>query len=155
MAGHFTKELWITPVDANGKKWRVRDEFAWHLGYEGSLLHAVIPSGFIYDLASVPWLAQPFVPHTVAPQASALHDFGYRHNQVRVVDHYYDGNQVSYTDEFVELSKEDWDYAFYQAMLSKKVSPTRARWALKGVAYGGGPTWRRHRKRNKKWDFYA
>jgi hypothetical protein len=153
MAGHFTGKLWITPVDANGKKWETGNPFAWHFGYEGSVLHALIPEGFIYDLASVPWIAQPLVPHTVAPQASALHDFGYRFNQVLVVKEMLPDGTYSYHGESVELGKKDWDYAFYQGMLSKGVSETRARWAYKGVKYGGGRTWRRHRERDKHWSY--
>lgn len=152
MAGHFTADLWITPVDANGKKWRTRDPFTWHFGYKGSLIHAVVPGGFVYDLASVPWLAQPLVPHTIAPQASALHDFGYRHNQALVVAGFKDGNAV-YEGDMIELSKADWDMAFYEGMLAKGVTAKRAGLAYAGVDIGGNGTWKRHRRRNEKWNY--
>ena len=110
-------------------------------------------AGHFTKEASVPWIAQPLVPHTVAPQASALHDFGYRHNQVHVVKESLGDGHYLYCDKLFELGKRDWDYAFYQAMLAKRVSETRARWAYKGVKYGGGRIWKGHRDRNTKWNY--
>ncbi len=151
MAGHFTEELSITPLDG-GDRWRVNDDFVWHIGHRNSLLHVIVPGGFIYDLASVPRPLRLIVPHTTAPQASALHDFGYRYNQVHVVSKYVRGFPV-YHDILTELDRSDWDRAFYDGMKAKGISTLRARMAYGGVAVGGGSTWSGHRERNLKWDY--
>lgn len=149
--GHFNCELSVTPLNG-GSEWRVNEDFVWHIGHKGSNFHVLVPKGFIYDLASVPAMLRPLIPNTTSPQASAVHDFGYRHNQVYVVMSW-DKDTPIYYPESVEMSRAEWDDAFYKGMLVRGVSRLRAWSAYKGVRLGGRWPWNSHRKRNEKWSY--
>lgn len=141
----FTDEISLTPVQGSNKLWRVNDEFAWHIGRKGSDYHVIVEAGFVYDLASVPMIARPVVPHTTAPQASALHDKGYRDNEIWIVKEWVDGEPI-YLDEPHKMHREFWDVQFLQAMTALEVFPARAQAAYAGVRAGGWYSWKKHRK---------
>ena len=145
----FTREISLTPVNGAGKLWRNNRQFAWHIGGKGSYLHVVVPAGFVYDLASVPMLARPVVPHTIAPQASCLHDFMYRHNYYWKVDTWDEEGNPVYSQYPLVGDKKLADHEFLEGMLACKVKPWRANLAYQGVNFGGYGAWNDHRKHGR------
>lgn len=143
MLGHFTSEVSLTPLRGNRERWRVNKGFQWHIGYRNSDFHVLVPAGFVYDLASVPMLARPIVPHTTAPQASALHDYGYRHNCVWVIKRW-DNDIPVYHGTPIGMDRAFWDQQFYEGMIALDVFDHRALAAYAGVRAGGWMSWNKH-----------
>ena len=149
----FTEEISLTPLIGDNELWRVNNTFAWQVGSVGSRLHVVVPEGFIYDLASVPKLARLVVPHTTAPQSSALHDFMYRYNQVLVVEYWEDDGTPVYRNDPVPAGKYISDREYLKAMLALRVRTYRAKSAYYGVRLGGGSSWKGLRENNLVYDY--
>lgn len=140
----FTSPIKLTPIPG-GKLWCVTEGFAWHVGAAGSDLHVCVEAGFMYDLASVPWVGRLVVPHTTAPQSSALHDHGYRFNTVRVVESR-EGDEVVYKDRSLRMTRLFWDEQYRQAMIALDVPLAIVFLTYWGVRLGGKRTWDKYRR---------
>lgn len=66
---------WVNP------RWAVADTFRYAFGHKASDEVYIVPKGYIFDGASVPWPATAFVPktHPLYIGATALHDYLYEH----------------------------------------------------------------------------
>ena len=76
MMSSFTSELIVTPLD--GRRWKLKKEFTYHIGSKCSSKKIMIPSGFITDFASSPRIFWPIVsPWGKWGKAAVLHDYLY------------------------------------------------------------------------------
>lgn len=73
----FTDMLVVSPL-GDGKFWRLRNSFSYHIGEEGSSNRVTVPEGFCTDFASVPrplwWLFPTWGRYG---NAAVIHDFCY------------------------------------------------------------------------------
>lgn len=73
----FTRPL-ILMYDSENNTWKTTREFSYHVGLEESDDIITVPAGFETDLASIPPIAEMFIPKSgVYNQAAVLHDFLY------------------------------------------------------------------------------
>jgi hypothetical protein len=72
----FKTSITISPVDGQGRFWRVERTLVFHSALLGRTL--TVKRGFICDLNSMPRLSWIVSPKTDYPAAGALHDWGYR-----------------------------------------------------------------------------
>ena len=83
-----------------------------------------IPTGFIFDGASIPWLLQPIVRKGGKIFAPAcIHDFLYRH---------------------AKGDRKACDIVFHTALLENGVNPSKAQTIYLGVRTGGWVAWRKN-----------
>jgi len=102
----FTERPLLTPLPC-GKKWVVRKEFYYDVGYKGSDDRITIPAGFITDLATSPRILWSIIPpfgRYLSP--SILHDYLYFSK---------------------EVSRKKSDEIFYEAMLISGVKKWKAK----------------------------
>lgn len=94
----------------------------------GALDHELLPAGFSFDGASVPWVARrSFPPDRGEHWAPAiLHDYYYRHHRQA------DGRFIS---------RADADRRFLAAMRLYGTPPWRARMMYRAVRIGGARAW--------------
>ena len=107
----FTTPLIVSPMP-DGRKWRLFKEFTYHIGsgYSNDYVH--VPTGFITDFASVPWVLWAWLPSWGKyGKAAVVHDYLYRTHQ---------------------RSRKEADDIFYEAML---VGGTK-QWKAKIIHYG-------------------
>lgn len=73
----FTKLLIVSPLP-DGKKWVLRDEFSYDIGYKGSGNTITVPKGFVTDFASVPRVFWNIYPRWGKyGNAAVIHDYLY------------------------------------------------------------------------------
>jgi hypothetical protein len=73
----FTSELIIEPLE-NGRDFRLKREFSYHLGSEFSRQWVKVNKNFISDFASIPKLLTIFLPAWAkVNKSSVLHDYLY------------------------------------------------------------------------------
>lgn len=74
----FTKPLLVSPL-GDGRRWELRDDLSYDVGYEGSPERIAVPAGFITDFASIPRLFWPVIGHPMGryAQAAVIHDWMY------------------------------------------------------------------------------
>ena len=107
----FTTPLIVSPRP-DGRKWRLFKEFTYHIGSEYSNDYVHVPTGFITDFASVPWVLWAWLPSWGKyGKAAVVHDYLYQTSQ---------------------RSRKEADDIFYEAML---VGGTK-RWKAKLMYYG-------------------
>jgi len=108
--------------------WRLEDEYIHRLDD----CHMHIPSGFTFDLASIPrplWrIIAPFELSIVAP---LCHDWLYRF-----------GGTPAFVHPDRTWTREEADHLFHADMIAEGVSRIRARTAYRAVRMFGGRAWR-------------
>ena len=95
-----------------------------------------VPSGFIFDGASIPAFAQPttgnrFGPRFIGP--ALIHDFGYRYAKDSMGQ---------------SIGRKKWDKVFLYALKRNGVSWWDRQKIGKALALFGGFAWRKHRKKD-------
>ena len=71
----FVDELVITPLD-DGKNWKLKKEFRYHVGKYPSNDIITVPAGFITDFASIPRILwRIFPPWGKYGKAAVVHDY--------------------------------------------------------------------------------
>lgn len=81
---HFKATIHLSPVDGQGRIWRVDKALVFYSAVLGRTL--TVPKDFICDLNSMPRLAWIVSPKTDFPAAGALHDWGYRNGHLLQAD---------------------------------------------------------------------
>lgn len=73
----FTRPLIVSPLP-DGRRWVLREEFSYDIGYEGSGKSIIVPVGFITDFASIPRLFWMIYPKWGKyGNAAVVHDYLY------------------------------------------------------------------------------
>ena len=112
----FTENLIVSPLK-DGKKWVVRKEFFYEVGFEGSGDIVVVPVGFITDFTSVPKLFWGIFPKWDRyGKASVVHDYLYYSH---------------------EKTQEEADYIFYEGMIVLGVEEYKAKMLYAAVKVFG------------------
>jgi len=71
----FTAPLIVESMP-DGRRWRLVDKFAYHVGSYPSGFVIEVPTGFMTDFASVPWMFWWLIPPTGRyGKACVIHDF--------------------------------------------------------------------------------
>lgn len=82
---NFTDPLAVEPfITARGKvRWRTLKAFSWQIHYKALSPSILVPEGFVFDGATVPWGITLFLPraHPLYLQAAALHDWMLTHER--------------------------------------------------------------------------
>ena len=117
----FVSELVVTRLISKKHSWQLDEDLIWK---DGDIL-IVIPKGFQFDFASVPWLFQRVFPKSGGKydRASCAHDFLY-------VTEYFD--------------RKSCDELFLKAMLSDGVPKWKAYSMYWAVRLGGWYVWNKH-----------
>jgi hypothetical protein len=99
----FLNQLEFTPLD-DGRRFKVTEEFCYHVGELGSRDIIKVPAGFVTDLASIPrilWAIYP--PFGKYTKAAVVHDLLYREgkrSRKEADTIFYEAMKVSGCDEF-------------------------------------------------------
>jgi len=101
----------------------------------------IVPAGFRTDGASIPrvfWstTGSPFNPDFSA--ASLIHDFGYKHGYIYIIEH---GKQ-----KFLPLSRKEHDKLFRDNLKIAGVGLYTRNKMYYGVRAGGWKAWNKHRR---------
>jgi len=124
----FTSELNVTPLGNN--KWKVNDEFEYHVGCYPSNEIINVPIGFITDFASIPRILWTIIdPVGKHGKAAVIHDYCYA--------------TACY-------SRKRSDEIFLEAMEVLKVEEWKRKVMFYSVSYFGWFAWNKHRKREQK-----
>jgi hypothetical protein len=121
----FTKPLIVEPLD-NGREWKLKEEFEYHVGTEDSEEVIRVPAGFVTDFASVPRLIWSILPPWGKyGKAAVVHDFCY-------------GTEL--------YPRKRCDEIFLECMVVLQVSSWK-RWSMYLAVRGfGWLVWRKHTK---------
>jgi hypothetical protein len=117
----FTRELITTPLK-DGKRWVIRREFFYDVGFEGSGDRITVPVGFVTDLTSVPKIFWSLLPRwDKYGQAAVIHDYLYFSH---------------------EKDRKDSDKIFYEAMRVLGVDKWKAKLMYNSVRLFGNMSFR-------------
>ena len=74
----FTSPLIVSPLP-DGRRWKLIEEFDYHVGSETSTWIVHVPAGFVTDFASVPWgLWNIFPTWGKYGKGAVIHDYLYQ-----------------------------------------------------------------------------
>jgi hypothetical protein len=108
----FTDNLIVSPLK-DSKRWVVRKEFSYDVGFEGSNNTIVVPAGFITDYASIPQFLWSLFPNVGKyTSAAVIHDFlYYSHERTRK-----EADDI-FKEGMIVLGVEEWKAnLFYSAV---------------------------------------
>lgn len=116
----FTTPLIVSPLP-DGRRWRLFRSFSYHRGSRYSKDIITVPTGFITDFASIPWVLWSWLPSWGKyGKAAVIHDYIYQtHCKTR----------------------EEADKIFYEAMLVGGTKKWKAGLMYYGVRIGGFLAW--------------
>ena len=129
------------------RKWRVMEDWCYPLRKDGKTIKLIVPKGFDFDGASIPRLLWFFLnPTGLLLIPGLIHDYAYRYDQMWQLDA--NGKIIAFPKP-PKNGKCYWDNLFYE--IGRQVNGFWLLDALAwmGVVFGGGTTWRKHRKKRK------
>ena len=121
--------LVVSPLP-DGKRWVLRREFFYDIGYEGSKNSVIVPSGFVTDFASIPrifWMIYP--KWGKYGNGAVIHDYLY-------------WEQI--------FSREKSDKIFLEAMVVLGVSSYDCKVIYNLVRLFGDKSWERNKRRKRE-----
>lgn len=123
----------------DGDKWRVTEDFGYHLGEPGGEEFVSVPAGFLTDFASIPRVLWPVLPPTGKyGKAAVIHDKLYQ----EAIIHTQGGTRSCNRGEADGILKEAMEVLGVGRM---------ARWTIyAGVRSGGWLSWKRYRDAEQK-----
>ena len=122
----FTSPLIVSPMP-DGRRWKLFRSFTYHIGSKYNKNVVTVPSGFITDFASIPWLFWSWLPSWGKyGKGAVVHDRLYQTH---------------------EVSRGMADLIFYEAMLVGGTKKWKARLMYFAVRICG---WSTYYKRSKK-----
>jgi len=123
----------LFPPFGDRKEWEVV-EFFRYVSKEGWLV--LVPEDFLTDLASIPqWLRSIFGVNKRETVGAVIHDFGYRHKHVMLMN--------VFTQECRVLTRSEWDNMLKDVMILGGTMKIRWQAIFAGVRAGGWWTWRK------------
>ena len=136
----FTTPLIVSPMP-DGRKWKLFKEFTYHIGskYSKDFIH--VPTGFVTDFASVPWVFWTFLPYWGKyGKAAVIHDYLYQFLRQMLEQPQY----KPLFDSFYyakENPRKFADDVFHEAMLVGGTKPWKAKVMYWGVRAFGWLAW--------------
>ncbi len=131
------------------RKWRVVEDFYYHLPWWAVRADVVIPKGFIFDGASIPRpLWGVLSPVGLLLVQGLIHDYAYMHDYLLVADLYENDEETRYRWNR-HIGRKTWDKLFRdigREVNGMVIINDLAYWALR---IGGWMAWNAHRKREK------
>lgn len=139
----FTGPLKIEVLPRGNKnRWRVAEEFTFHIGAPTSNVFIRCEKGFETDLASIPrplwWLMSPSDPDLA--QSAAVHDKAYRTGMWSV--------RVNGLEQQQPLNRATADGLMLEAMIARNVPKWKRNLVYSGLVIGGGKAWRSWAKKH-------
>jgi len=124
-AGFVTNLVYQKLYPGTSKPYVVLEPLIYESSFRGGSIGFTVKAGFRYDRASVPRIANWFVPKRVLDYGAAIHD-------------------VLYDAAF---DKDVADRIFYLIVRTEEqAGRLRGRLAWRAVQFGGWPSWHRHRE---------
>lgn len=125
------------------RKWEVVEDY-WFF-CESLNVWVMIPSGFIFDGASIPKILRMlYSPVGILLLPGLFHDYGYRFENL-LVSSTRDGQVNANYDWW---TRSQWDKLFLNIGIQVNGFKILNKLPRFGLFVGGGPTWRKHRKNN-------
>ena len=117
----FLSDLIVSPM-SDGRNWKLRQSFSYHVGSRNSRFVVKVPKGFVTDFASVPQFLWFWIPYWGKyGKAAVIHDRLYQTH---------------------ETERSIADAIFYEAMLVGGTKKWKARLMYFGVRIVGWLAWR-------------